>query len=43
MKKQVLQKTCLKESKVFLKYKKDVNALMHVLRKQIPMLMTFDM
>jgi hypothetical protein len=27
----------------FLKYKKDVNDLMHVLRRQILMLMTFDM
>jgi hypothetical protein len=26
-----------------LKYKKDVNDLMHVLRRQILMLMTFDM
>jgi hypothetical protein len=33
----------LQNESVFLKDKKDVNDLMHVLRKQIPMLTTFDM
>jgi hypothetical protein len=36
-------KNAFKNQSVFLKDKKDVNNLMHVLRKQILMLMTFDM
>jgi hypothetical protein len=33
----------LKNQSIFLKDKKDVNDLLHVSLKQIPMLMTFDM
>jgi hypothetical protein len=36
-------KNAFKNQSVFLKDKKDVNNLMHVLQKKIPMLMTFDM
>jgi hypothetical protein len=43
MKKQVLQTNAFKNQSVFLKDKKDVNNLMHVLQKQILMLSTFDM
>jgi hypothetical protein len=43
MKKQVFQINAFKNQNVFLKDKKDVNDLMHVLRKHILMLMTFDM
>jgi hypothetical protein len=43
MKKQVLQTNAFKNQSVFLKDKKDVNDLMHMSWKQIPMLMTFDM
>jgi hypothetical protein len=37
------KKMPLKNQSVFLKDKKDVNDLMHVLGKQISILMTFDM
>jgi hypothetical protein len=43
MKKQVLQTNAFKNQNIFLKDKKDLNDLMHVSRKQIPMLTTFDM
>jgi hypothetical protein len=43
MKKQVLQTNAFENQSVFLKDKKDVNDLMHGSRKQILMLMTFDM
>jgi hypothetical protein len=43
MKKQVLQSNTFENQSVFLKDKKDVNDLMHMSQKQIPMLMTFDM
>jgi hypothetical protein len=43
MKKHVLQTNAFKKQSVFLKDKKDVNDLMHMLRKQILMLTTFDM
>jgi hypothetical protein len=42
MKKHVLQTKALENQSVFLKDKKDVNDLMHVSRKKILMLMTFD-
>jgi hypothetical protein len=43
MKNQVLQTNAFENQSVFLKDKKDMNDLMHVLQKQIPMLMTFNM
>jgi hypothetical protein len=43
MKKQVRQTNAFENQSVFLNGKKDVNGLMHVLRKQIVLLMTFDM
>jgi hypothetical protein len=43
MKKYVPQTIAFKNQSVFLKDKKDVNDLMHVSRKQIPLLMNFDM
>jgi hypothetical protein len=36
-------KNALENQSIFLKDKKDVNDLMHMSRKQIPMLTTFDM
>jgi hypothetical protein len=43
MKKQVLQKNAFKNQSVLLEDKKDVNGLMHMSQKQIPMLRTFVM
>jgi hypothetical protein len=36
-------KNAFKNQSISLKHKKDMNDLMHVLWKQIPILMTFDM
>jgi hypothetical protein len=43
MKKHALQRNVFENQIVFLKDKKDVDDLMHMSRKQIPMLMTFNM
>jgi hypothetical protein len=43
MKKQVLQRNAFENESIFLKDKNDVNDLMHVSWKPIPMLLTFDM
>jgi hypothetical protein len=43
MKKQALETNTFENQSVFLKDKKDMNDLMHVLWKQILMLMTIDM
>jgi hypothetical protein len=43
MKKQVLQINSFENQSVFLKDKKDVNDLMHMSQKEIPMLLIFDM